>query len=257
MGVQGRMVWHDLNTPDIDKSKRFYGELFAWRVTASDGWNFIHAADEPDHFGAMMPLDPKRNAPSHWVPYIAVENLDDATAAVKQAGGKLHLGKTAAGKSGHFAVAADAQSAVFTLWQYNEGQPKAEIDTPPAPGHFVWDELLTSDTAAAAKFYSQVIGYTTHEMEMPGMRYTIWQRAVKRPDGTLRQAGGMMKMPEGVPHPFWLSYVSVADCDHAVEKAKRLGAIITSPAMDIPNVGRFATLLDPTMAPVAVLGPAR
>jgi predicted enzyme related to lactoylglutathione lyase len=260
MSIQGRVVWHDLYTADVEKSKRFYGELFNWRVQAEGDWNFIHRGNDKDHFGTIGRL-PQPGMPTMWVPYIAVENLDAAMAAVTKAGGKMHTPKMAAGKSGHFAMAADPQQASFTLWQYNEGQPKPEIDGMPSmaesAGLFCWDELLTSDTEAAEKFYGQVIGYKTEHMEMPGMRYTLWLRQDKRPDGKPRQGGGMMKMPQGVPHPFWLSYVAVADCDQAVEKAKRLGANITSPPMDIPNVGRFSTMLDPTMAPIAVLGPGK
>lgn len=253
MSVQGRVVWHDLNTSDLEKSKRFYSELFGWRLESAGEWALIHAADEKDHFGAMML--PHAGTPSHWVPYFAVNDLDKVTAALPGAGGKLHLGKTPAGKTGEFAIAGDPQGAVFSAFQYTGGEPKPEQDTPPAPGHFCWDELLTADPDAAAKFYGSVLGLGTEHMEMPGMRYTLFLRDVKRTDGKPRQAAGMMKKPDMVPHTFWLSYVAVADCDQSMEKAKRLGATITSPPMEIPNVGRFSTLLDSTMAPIAILGP--
>jgi predicted enzyme related to lactoylglutathione lyase len=259
MSAQGRVVWHDLNTTDLEKSKRFYGELFAWHVQSEGQWSFISLGKDTQHFGTVIQHDPKHNIPSHWVPYITVEDLDSGIAAVTKAGGNIRVPKTPAGKTGHFSYCADPQGASFALWQYSDGTPKPEQDTPPPAGNFCWDELLTSDTAAAEKFYSTIIGYGTEHMEMPGMRYTLWLRpnASKRPDGKTRQAGGMMKLPPMVPHPFWLSYVAVADCDQSVEKAKRLGANITSPPMDIPNVGRFATMLDPTMAAIAILGPLK
>ncbi len=258
MSIQGRVVWHDLNTTDIEKAKRFYGEMFAWSIKAEGQWHLIYPGDNPqEHFGAVMALDAKRNLPSHWLPYIAVESLDDAMGKVQKAGGKVHMGKTPAGKTGNFAVCGDPQQATFVLWQYNEGEPKAERDAPPPAGRFCWDELLTSDPEGAESFYTQALGFKTEHMEMPGMRYTLWLRGAKKPDGKPREGGGMMKMPPGVPHPFWLSYVSVADCDASVDKAKRLGATITSPPMDIPNVGRYAALLDPTMAAISILGPKK
>ena len=58
-----------------------------------------------------------------------------------------------------------------------------------------------------------------------------------------------------MPHSFWLPYVHVENTDAVTDKAKRLGATITSPPMDIPNVGRFATWLDPQHAAIAVLQP--
>ncbi len=99
------------------------------------------------------------------------------------------------------------------------------------------------------------MGYKFEQVEMPGMPYTLFTREAKRLDGKPRQAAGMMKMPPMIPHPFWLSYVSVANCDESTERAKRLGATITMPPTNIPNIGRFTTLLDPTMAPIAMLGP--
>jgi predicted enzyme related to lactoylglutathione lyase len=258
MSIQGRVVWHDLNTTDLDKSKRFYGELFSWNLKADGPWTFIQLGNDAQHFGTVIVHDAKENVPSHWVPYLTVENIDSAIAAVTKAGGKINVPKTPAGKTGHFSYAMDPQGAPFALWQYTgETAPKPEIDTPPPAGNFCWDELLTSDTEAAEKFYGSIIGYKTEHMEMPGMRYTLWLREAKRPDGKPRQAGGMMKLPPMVPHPFWLSYVAVENCDQSVEKAKRLGANITSPPMDIPNVGRFATMLDPTMAAIAILGPGK
>jgi uncharacterized protein len=257
--VQGRVVWHDHNTTDLESAKRFYGELFAWSIKSEGQWHFIYSGNDQQHFGTINKLDAKHNIPSHWVPYIAVENIDAAIGAATKAGGKIQMGKTAAGKTGHFSYVADPQGAVFALWQYGpEGNgPKAELDGPPPLGHFCWDELLTSDPDAAEKFYKSVIGFQTQHMEMPGMRYTLWERNVMRPDGKPRQGGGMMKMPPGVPHPFWLSYVYVSDCDQSAEKAKKLGAQIMAPPMDIPNVGRFASLLDPTMASIAILGPGK
>jgi hypothetical protein len=255
MSVQGRIVWHDLMTRDVEKARRFYGELFAWRIKEEGHWNLIYGAEGDEHFGAVMPLDAGQPAPPHWVPYIAVQDLDAAVAAIPAAGGKLHTGKLPAGKTGTFVIAADPQGAAFTAWQYTGSDPKPEGDTPPKPGQFCWDELLTSDPAAAEAFYRKVFGFGVDRMSMPGMDYTILLRDAKRADGKPRQAAGMMKLPPGVPHPFWLSYVAVADCDASMEKARRLGATLPMPAIDLPGIGRFTTVLDPSMAAIGILGP--
>ena len=256
MSVAGRIVWHDLMTNDVEGAKRFYAELFAWRIKTEGDWSFIYPAEGEHHFGTVMAMSgPAR--PSHWVPYVATPDLAAAMAAITAAGGKLHTGKIAAGKTGSFAIAGDPQGAVFTAWQYAEGEGKAESDARPAAGSFCWDELLTSDPAAAVAFYGKVFGFGTETMSMPGMDYTLLLRSAKGADGKPRQAGGLMKLPPGVPHPFWLSYVAVADCDQAMEKAKRLGATLPMPAIEVPNVGRFTTILDPSMAAIGVLGPNR
>jgi hypothetical protein len=58
------------------------------------------------------------------------------------------------------------------------------------------------------------------------------------------------------PPPMWLPYVAVDDCDQAVERAQQLGArAVPMPPTDIPGVGRFAVLLDPFGAALAVIKP--
>lgn len=86
------------------------------------------------------------------------------------------------------------------------------------------------------------------------MVYTLLDRpGVKNPRGDQPSAGGMMKSPPGVPFSFWLAYVGVDNCDKVTERATRLGATVTVPPTDIPNVGRFACWMDPQQAAIAVL----
>jgi uncharacterized protein len=74
-------------------------------------------------------------------------------------------------------------------------------------------------------------------------------RILKRGD---RQTAGIMNLPPGAPpRAAWLEYVAT-DVDAAVRNAKEIGATVRMPAMDIPNIGRFAVLGDPTGAAIAV-----
>lgn len=64
-----------------------------------------------------------------------------------------------------------------------------------------------------------------------------------------KQIAGIMHFDKaGIP-PHWVSYVTVDDVDATAAKAKAAGGTIANPPMDIPNVGRFAVLLDPDNAP--------
>jgi predicted enzyme related to lactoylglutathione lyase len=246
-----RFVWHDLMSTDLEGSKKFYGELFGWQVKKDEQGPYNLILAEGKDIGGMMKLE-RAGIPSHWVGYISVDNIDDTIGKITANGGKIHHPKTDIPKIGQFAVAADPQGAVFCPFQY--AGARDEKPDPTAHYRFCWDELMVPDPAAAVKFYQAVIGWESESMEMPGLgTYTL----VKRPGltGMEANAGGLMKLPPGVPHPFWMTYVSVPDADKAVEKATRLGATVTTPPMDIPDVGRFATLLDPQKAPIAILAP--
>jgi predicted enzyme related to lactoylglutathione lyase len=74
-------------------------------------------------------------------------------------------------------------------------------------------------------------------------------RVLKRGD---RQTAGIMKMPLMVKQPYWLTYVLVPAVDAATVKAKELGATVVLGPQDIPKIGRFSVILDPTGAPVAL-----
>jgi uncharacterized protein len=112
-------------------------------------------------------------------------------------------------------------------------------------GRFVWHELLTTDTAAAAAFYPKVVPWRTAPSSMPG--YTIWMAGQV-------QIGGLMALPAeaGASPPHWLMYVGTPNVDATCTQAQGLGARVVKSAADIPNVGRFAVLSDPQGATFAV-----
>jgi uncharacterized protein len=119
---------------------------------------------------------------------------------------------------------------------------------------FVWYELMTSDVAAAKAFYVKVVGWSTQDVPMPGMTYTLL-RVGEIP------IGGLMALPKEASaagmKPGWVGYVEVDDADIAAAKVKRLGGKILAAPMDIPNVGRFATVTDPQGAAVNLFKPAQ
>jgi predicted enzyme related to lactoylglutathione lyase len=118
-------------------------------------------------------------------------------------------------------------------------------------GRFVWQELMTEDTAAAAAFYSKLLGWHAHA-HGGDPAYTelhVGDRGV----------AGMMKMPESAKamgaKPAWMPYITADAVDPAVVEIERLGGKVIKPASDIPNVGRFAVVSDPQGAVFAVFKP--
>lgn len=115
------------------------------------------------------------------------------------------------------------------------------------PGIFSWRELVTRDLEGSTKFYTDLLGWTTDTMEMPGgMDYTMFM-AGERP------VAGMMKPPaeKGDVPTTWISYITVEDLDATVAKAQELGAHLCMPPTEIPGKGRFAGVADPQGAPIA------
>jgi uncharacterized protein YndB with AHSA1/START domain/predicted enzyme related to lactoylglutathione lyase len=119
---------------------------------------------------------------------------------------------------------------------------------PPLLGTVCWNELLTSDVAAAKDFYTGLFGWQAAGSPVPGMDYTLFKTHTK-------DAAGMMPLPmAGVP-PHWLAYVHVKDVDATAAKAAASGGKVCAPAMDIPNVGRIAVIQDPQGAALGLFKP--
>jgi hypothetical protein len=121
------------------------------------------------------------------------------------------------------------------------------MEMPPA-NLFCWNELMTNNVAACKKFYTQLFGWTTEDMPMGPMTYTLFKK------GDVKVGGMMAITPEmGPTPPHWLSYVAVDDCDAAAKRVAALGGQVCVPPQDIPNIGRFAVALDPAGAAFAFI----
>ncbi|HWF67048.1 MAG TPA: VOC family protein [Acidobacteriaceae bacterium] len=108
---------------------------------------------------------------------------------------------------------------------------------------FVHLELTTPDTAKAKEFYGKLFNWTFTDNDMGNMVYSTF-----KPD--TGPGGGLMTMP-GAPTQ-WLAYVGVDDIHAATAKAKSLKATIVRDVQEIPNVGWFSILNDPTGAMIAL-----
>lgn len=113
----------------------------------------------------------------------------------------------------------------------------------PKSGTFCWNELSTKNLGAAKKFYTELLGWQLEESNAAGMSY------IEIVVGG-QHIGGMYQMTaeDGDAPSHWMSYVAVDDVDGRAKKAAELGGKVCVPPTDIPNVGRFCVVTDPTGA---------
>lgn len=122
-------------------------------------------------------------------------------------------------------------------------------------GSFIWYELMTTDSDAAARFYRSVIGWSVGERPdaNPGGRD---YRMIGRSDGGF--AGGLLQltsgMAEGGARPRWLGYLRVDNVDAAVRDIVADGGKLLMPPTDLP-VGKIAMVADPLGSPFYVMAP--
>lgn len=120
----------------------------------------------------------------------------------------------------------------------------------PANGAFCWNELGTTDVEAAKKFYTQLLGWQLKGSEAAGMVYNEIMV-----DG--RPVGGIYQMTEehggGHMSSQWRAYVAIDDVDAKAAQVTELGGKVCVPPTDIPNVGRFCVINDPTGATISLI----
>ena len=110
---------------------------------------------------------------------------------------------------------------------------------------FVHVELMSTDIAKAKEFYQSLFNWKLEDV--PGMDYTV----INVWEGT----GGMMKTPmPGIPSS-WTAYVLVDDIAASTEKARSLGATICKDITEVPGMGSFSIMVDPTGATLAMWQP--
>ncbi|HEV2706577.1 MAG TPA: VOC family protein [Pyrinomonadaceae bacterium] len=122
--------------------------------------------------------------------------------------------------------------------------------TIPATGTFVWNELSSTDVEAAKKFYAELLGWRYKGGDVEGFAYTEFI-----PAGGDKPIGGMFQMGKefGDAPSHWMAYVSVADVDASARRAEELGGKVCVPPTDIPNVGRFCVINDPSGATLSLV----
>ncbi len=246
VSAPSRIVRHDLMCTDPPAGARFYAELFGWTLTELKVMGMtITRMSLGDHvLGAVMPFDRNMGFPSHWMPYMQTESVDETCRRVSELGGAVCMGAMDI-PPGRFALTNDPAGAVFS--PFTPRQVPADAAQPAAPGMFCWDELLTTDVETAVAFYTGLLGWSSERQSMAEGEYTVFTR-----NGV--PAAGAMAMPAGATfRPSWRAYVATRDVDATAANAVRLGATITTAPADIPGIGRFAVLVDPTGARFGLL----
>jgi len=102
---------------------------------------------------------------------------------------------------------------------------------------FVHIELRTRDVAKSKKFYSSMFNWKMRGL--PGMDYTV----VEVGEGT---GGGIMKKPKSRGPDNWLPYILVDDVAASTKKAASLGASVAEDVTEVPDMGWFSVIVDPT-----------
>lgn len=269
--------WVDVQLPDLEAGKRFYGELFGWTFRAGEGpRGEAPYADAYSGGKLVAALAAKKDGrmPTAWGIYFSTDDIAASVARIREAGGQVITEPVRAGRAGALAQAADPGGAVFGLWQAGDREGFQKQNE---PGSFCWTEVHTRQKDRVDAFYEEVFGFQgtdlddsevapgdsgdsdgsgADEAEPEASGFRMWSPAGTEP-GPDTAVGGRSVITDAFPAEmpsYFLCYFAVEDCNRAAGNAVRLGGRISAPPSDIPY-GRMAVLQDDQGAVFAVLQP--
>lgn len=116
VGTEANTVcWHELATRDLAGATAFFEGLFGWTTAINPlspaAYRTVSLGEE-ELGGIIQMTEEWGDLPPHWTVYFAVEDADETTAAVLEAGGRVHHGPFDT-PIGRLAVCADDQDAHF------------------------------------------------------------------------------------------------------------------------------------------------
>jgi predicted enzyme related to lactoylglutathione lyase len=245
---KGQFVWYEDMTKDPRGAIAFYTEVVGWKAEPFQGTDYTMWVSRQGPLGGVLKHSEeaaRQGAPASWLAHVQVDDVDATVERARQLGGRTYKEPTELPTVGRFAVIADPQGAAIAVFRPSGEMPLHDVAE---EGEFCWNELVTSDAAAAIQFYADLFGWKIlEEMDMGPMgTYRIFGVGAKR-------LGGIMTAPKDQPSPpAWLFYAETGDLDAALRRATRKGAKILNGPMEVPGGARIAQLQDPQGAAFAL-----
>jgi hypothetical protein len=257
-GPRGDFIWYELMTPDPEGSKAFYDALVGWNIGEAvpefNGYRMIGRSDGK-FAGGVLPLNDemqKHGARPTWLGYILVPDVDRSVKSIEAAGGKGLMPATDIPNAGRIAMVADPQGAPFYVMKpappANDPEAKSDVFSRDAQQRVGWNELSTSDPAAARRFYGNEFGWTSEEF-MP-MGENGEYRFIDHDGERLGAIAGTMDGQQ----PHWRYYIRVPSISSAKETAEAKGGKIAMGPMEVPTGDYIVIGFDPQGAEFALVG---
>ena len=118
MPAHGAFCWNELATKDAAGAKKFYAELLGWKLKESDatGMAYREIVVGGRHLGGIYQMTAEQgDAPSHWMAYVAVDDVDAAAKRTEELGGAVRVQPMDIPNVGRFCVITDPAGAALSL----------------------------------------------------------------------------------------------------------------------------------------------
>ncbi len=112
--AHGPFGWSELATRDPNRAAVFYSELLGWGAKPDPKLEYTEFQTAGRSVAGMMAMKEEHGeAPSHWMPYVMVDDCDAIARRATELGGRLFVPPTDIPGVGRFAVLADPAGAAL------------------------------------------------------------------------------------------------------------------------------------------------
>jgi uncharacterized protein len=256
----GDFIWYELMTTDAEGAKAFYDALVGWEFGEGsaeyNGYRMINTKDG-NFAGGVLPITSEmqeHGARPTWLGYLNVSDVDEKVGSIQAAGGKTYMSPSDIPNVGRIAMVADPQGAPFYVMKPippagRENEPST-VFSPTDLGRCAWNELSTSDPAAARRFYGEQFGWTADQFMDMGENGEY--RFIEHQGLTLGAIAGTM----GGQTSHWRFYFRVPSVAQAKQIAEANGGKIVIGPMEVPTGDHILVGIDPQGAEFALVGKA-
>jgi predicted enzyme related to lactoylglutathione lyase len=130
--MPNRVIHFELQADDIERAKKFYEKTFGWEIEkvmdadkgGMDYWSLRTGSEGEAGISGGMYRRPADRKLTTYDCTIAVDNIDNSIAAVKNNGGKIRQEKMMIPGVGWFAGAIDTEGNIFGIMQATEWRPQ-------------------------------------------------------------------------------------------------------------------------------------
>jgi predicted enzyme related to lactoylglutathione lyase len=256
--LQGSHIWYELMTTDPDGAKRYYeaivpGLAFGNRLPGDLDYRMIGRSDGGSLGGVLGLTDEMRSngAKPVWLGYVGGDDVDATVSRIEAKGGKVLMPAFDI-PQGRIAMVADPQGNPFYVMKpvppAGQEDKQSDVFSPSEVQRVAWNELTTSDPAAARNFYGELFGWGSEEfMPMGDMgHYRFFDH-----NGT--RIGALCPVQPGGSSG-WRYYIRVPSISKSVEAVKAGGGTIGMGPHEVPGGDHIIIGIDPQGAEFALVG---
>lgn len=231
--LPGKFVWFDLFTNEIEKSGRFYQEVFNWELRQTEKDNntvqTVLSNGKP-----IANLIQRENKPgkSQWLSYMSVKDVREAITSAQNGGATIHTAPKELPDRGTVAIIKDPQNAILAIVHSSSGDPK---DEEYYYNSWLGSELWTKDVNNAVNFYQKLAPLDQTKVDVHEKIEYILLYSQDRP------RAGIVSIPWDDIEPEWIPYIIVENIREKVELVEKSGGkILIHP--DLHDVTGFVAI---------------